>query len=237
MPLTVRAETENACQLAAVANSTIGHEIFLISEFDDMSNKTLSNSIFALKNRRVAGANSAMKLPISALVLSCLLSCGEAVDPAKQLNRGRALLGSGDIATAVIELKNAVQGAPNNSEARLALGKAYLASSNFEAALKEFKRARSFGMASDDLNRNITRALISSGEMGEAATELALNIDESNSDWMTLQGLLDFNVGRYDEAKTGFERALELDPGNVEASRAAIRVASSSVIPRRHGAS
>ena len=160
-----------------------------------------------------------------AFSLACLLSCGEAVDPEELLIKSRALLESGDIATALIELKNAVQAAPQNPDARLSLGKAYLKSGNAEAAVKEFKRARSLGMVTDELNRSMTRGLIETGDVGEAATELALNIDESNSEWITLQGLVDFNAGRFVEAKAGFERALELDPSNVDASRAAIRVA------------
>ncbi len=165
------------------------------------------------------------RLWIFIISLVCLLSCGEAVDPEEMLSKGRALLESGDVATALIELKNAVQAAPQNPEARLTLGKAYLKASNAEAALKEFKRARTLGLSSDELSRGITRGLIESGNVGEAATELALNIDESNSEWMTLQGLVDFNAGRFAEAKVGFERALELDPTNVDASRAAVRTA------------
>ena len=190
-----------------------------------MSNKKLDDIEHDNDCRQVWCRAHARKTWCTTIFLLCLVACGEAVDPAELLNKGRALLDSGDIASALIELKNAVQGAPDNAEARFALGRAYLQSANAEAALKELKRARSLGMVSDELNRSITRALINSGDMGEAATELALNIDESDSEWIALQGLLDFNVGRYEEAQAGFERSLELDPNNVDANRGAIRVA------------
>lgn len=158
-------------------------------------------------------------------MVCCLVACGQATDPAESLEKGRDLFAQGDLASALIELKNAVQGAPENAAARFALGRAQLAGADAEAALKEFRRARRLGMVSDELNRAITRALLDSGNMDEAATELALNGKESNADWMTLQGLLDLAVGRFEEARAGFERAIEMDPGNVDARRAVVRAA------------
>ncbi len=157
--------------------------------------------------------------------LCCLAACGHRMDPAESLEKGRALLESGDLATAVIELKNAVQGAPDNPEARFVLGQAYLAGADADAALKELKRARRLGMIADELNRAITKTLIINGNVDVAATELALNSDDSSAEWISLQALLDLAVGRFEEARAGFERAIEMDPGNVDARRAVVRAA------------
>lgn len=41
----------------------------------------------------------------------------------------------------------------------------------------------------------------------------------------TLQGLFDLAVGRFEEAKNGFKRAIELESDNVEARRSAMSAA------------
>ena len=162
---------------------------------------------------------------IFAAAISGLAACGQAMDPAESLAKGQALFDQGDLASALIELKNAVQGAPEDAVARFALARAHLKISNSGAALKEFKRARSLGMVSDDLNQGITRALIASGNMDEAATELAISGTDSSAQWNTLQGLLDLAVGRFEEARAVLAQAIELEPDNVEARRAMVRAA------------
>ncbi len=179
-------------------------------------------------NVRSAGELAPMqvsKVGVIVLILSFLMACGDTIDPSESLNKGLAMVESGDMAGAVIELKNAVQGAPDNAEARFALGKASLGVGDAEGALKELKRARSLGLASDELNLSITRALIDSGNMSEAAVELALSSNGSSAAWMTLQGLLDMAVGRFEEARNEFNRVIELQPNNVEARRGAVSAA------------
>jgi putative PEP-CTERM system TPR-repeat lipoprotein len=166
-----------------------------------------------------------LALAAVAVIAIIAVAFSDARDPAEALAHGKELLRSGDVASAVIELKNAVQEAPEDADARATLGLAYLQIRNAPAALKELRRARSLGRQSDELNQAITRALILSGEMDEAATELALNSDDSNPQWLTLQGLLDLAVGRFEEARTGLERALEIEPNNIEARRAAVSAA------------
>lgn len=181
----------------------------------------------------VAGADrptaKSLRVSLRALaavvVITTIAACSDTLDPAEALARGKELLRSGDISSAVIELKNAVQGAPDDADARAALGRAYLEIRDGPAALKEFRRARSLGQQSDELNQDVVKALILSGEMDEAATELALYSDEGNARWLTLQGLLDLAVGRFEEARSALERALEIEPNNIEARRAAVSAA------------
>lgn len=167
-----------------------------------------------------------LRATMAALALLALLAgCSDSRDPAEALARGKELLRSGDVASAVIELKNAVQGAPDDAHARETLGRAYLQIRDAPAALKELRRARALGGQSDELNQAIAKALIFAGEMDDAATELALNSDDKNPQWLTLQGLLDLAVGRFEEARSGLERALEIEPNNIEARRAAVSAA------------
>lgn len=173
-----------------------------------------------------SATSSSLRATLVGVVLLVLLAgCSDSRDPADALARGKELLRSGDVASAVIELKNAVQGAPDDADARETLGRAYLQVRDAPAALKELRRARSLGGQSDDLNQAIAKALIIAGEMDDAATELALNSDEKNPQWLTLQGLLDLAVGRFEEARSVLERALEMEPNNIEARRAAVSAA------------
>lgn len=176
-----------------------------------------------VENSATSGSLRATLVGVVLLVL--LAGCSDSRDPADALARGKELLRSGDVASAVIELKNAVQGAPDDADARETLGRAYLQVRDAPAALKELRRARSLGGQSDDLNQAIAKALIIAGEMDDAATELALNSDEKNPQWLTLQGLLDLAVGRFEEARSVLERALEMEPNNIEARRAAVSAA------------
>ncbi|MFP6782405.1 MAG: tetratricopeptide repeat protein [Gammaproteobacteria bacterium] len=132
---------------------------------------------------------------------------------------------SGEYSRALIELKNAVQAAPENARARFLLGQAYLEAGNADGALKELTRARSNGMSDDALNVAIVKAMIRSGKTGEAATELAINFVESNATWLSLHGILDLAGGRYEEAHNALEQAVKLDPENLQKRIAGIRAA------------
>ncbi len=191
----------------------------------DMRDIDRKSEVFEDRHPEEAPVLGAGKYWAFAALLACLAACGGGDDPAESLEKGRALLEAGDLAAAVIELKNAVQGAPDNPETRFVLGKAYLEVSDAAAGLKELKRARALGMASDELNRAITKALITNGSVDVAATELALNGNDSNAEWIGLQALLDLAVGRFEEARAGFERAIEMDPSNLDARRAVVRAA------------
>ena len=96
---------------------------------------------------------------------------------------------------------------------------------NADGALKELTRARSNGMSDDALNVAIVKAMIRSGKTGEAATELAINFVESNATWLSLQGILDLAVGRYEAAHNALEQAVKLYPENLETRIAGIRAA------------
>ena len=80
-------------------------------------------------------------------------------------------------------------------------------------------------MSDDALNVAIVKAMIRSGKTGEAATELAINFVESNATWLSLQGILDLAVGRYEAAHNALEQAVKLYPENLETRIAGIRAA------------
>lgn len=80
--------------------------------------------------------------------------------PEDHIEAAQSYLDRGDRQAAVIELKNALQLAPDNAEARYQLGKLYLAGQDYASAEKELTRARDGGHRADDLPTLIASALI-----------------------------------------------------------------------------
>ena len=145
-----------------------------------------------------------------------LISCGVSKTAEDYLADADAFEQAGDIAAAILEVKNAVQLEPDNREARLKLGQLQLAGGNFASALKELEKSRNYGGANDELNRAITRALIMLGEHEQAATELALHGDFKNFEWRNLQATLDLRVGRFEDARDTFAELLAASPEDAE---------------------
>ena len=81
-------------------------------------------------------------------------------DPADYLEAARSQIARGDRQAAIIELKNALQLAPEDAALRYELGKLYVASQDYAAAEKELTRARDGGHRADDLPALLARALI-----------------------------------------------------------------------------
>lgn len=81
---------------------------------------------------------------IASLVLGSLLACSPK-DSDDYLSAAREALAQGDTQAAVLQLKNAVQVAPQNAEARFELGKLYLEQRQYQDAEKELNRAMEYG--------------------------------------------------------------------------------------------
>lgn len=80
--------------------------------------------------------------------------------PEDHLRAAREHLDRGQSEAAIIELKNALQLAPDRAEVRYSLGKLYLARQDFAAAEKELRRAREGGHRAEDLPILLARTLI-----------------------------------------------------------------------------
>ena len=80
--------------------------------------------------------------------------------PADYVDVAQSHIDRGDRQAAIIELKNALQMAPENAQVRYELGKLYLADQDYASAEKELKRARDGGLRTDDLPTLLARALI-----------------------------------------------------------------------------
>lgn len=162
------------------------------------------------------------KSAIASSLLIILVGCGGSKTAEEHLADAKTLQQSGNWAGAILEYKNAVQLAPDDSESRVGLGFAHLELGDFESGLKELKRARSLGSTDVATTVAITRALILLGENDEAATELALHGDFEQYDWRYLQAMLDLRVGRYEDSQKAFAMLVEEKPSDRQAQRGLI---------------
>lgn len=100
-----------------------------------------------------------------------LMSCGSE-DANSLMEMAKAAQTSGDLSTAAIQLKSAIQADEKNSEARLLLGKLYLARGEFASAEKELSRARGLGQKPETINPLFAQALLGMREYQRVIDEL-----------------------------------------------------------------
>lgn len=121
------------------------------------------------------GALLALALSVTACDREAHLSAAE------HLERGRAAQAKGDFRSAAIELKNGVQKAPDNAEARLALAEVYLAQEMGADAEKELRRARELGVGDEALKPLLGRALLLQAKPAEVLDEIQVSAATSNA--------------------------------------------------------
>lgn len=81
-----------------------------------------------------------------------------AVDDPRHLENAKQFLADGDLKSAQIELKNALQQDPEDSAARIYLGQLYLKGGNYLAAEKELTRAKELGGEDNALLPSLSQA-------------------------------------------------------------------------------
>ena len=147
-----------------------------------------------------------------------LPACDAGPSVAEHVSRARAFAASHDLNASVIELKNALQKEPENAEARLLLGKTYLDLGDGAGAEKELARAGRLGAVDTDLPVALARALLMERKYQEALDQLAkIPVDAPSATILVLQGEAYLGLGRRDDARAAFNRALDAAPGSPEA--------------------
>ena len=111
---------------------------------------------------------SALAIAIS----SALIGCGDK-SPEQHIETAQQYIQLKDDAAAVIELKSAIQQAPDNAQARVLLGRIYLKIGEGVAADKELTRALKNGAKLTDIAVDLARAAYLSG----VSPSVSLNVD------------------------------------------------------------
>lgn len=144
------------------------------------------------------------------LVLSAMLTgCGKKdISDAEHVQRAKQYQVDGDIRSALIELKNALQKNANNSEARLLLAELYVFVGNGTAAGKEIKRAQGLGVNNDYVENLHAKALLIQRHYAEAISVLD-KISHKDAGVYVLLGNAYFGLKDLDAARTSYAKAAD----------------------------
>ena len=158
---------------------------------------------------------------IAALLMACSGS-----DPAKLVASAKAYMAKGELRPAVIELKSAIQQAPDSAEARFLLGKALLATEEPAGAAVELRKALELKHPRDLVLPELAKAMLDQGlnkEVIAQFSEKTLDSKEALARLRTTVGLAHARSGAGDAATATFKEALEALPGHVPALNGSAR--------------
>ena len=165
----------------------------------------------------------------SLLAAALLTACGgESPDSLVQSARGH--VAKREFATAIIELKNALEKDVNRGDARLLLGEALLESGNPVAAEVELKKALDQKMSTDDVAPLLLRSYIAQGQGKRAVDEapafrMRLQSPAAQAEVNTIVAAAQAARGQREEAARLVSQALQAKPDHVPAMLLSARMA------------
>jgi putative PEP-CTERM system TPR-repeat lipoprotein len=173
-------------------------------------------------------------LPLRALLLAaticCLILTTLTVGCKKQsveelISDARHYQMQGEHKSAIIQLKNVLQQAPEHGDARYLLGTIYVETGDGQSAEKELRKALELNQEAARVRPYLARALLLRGEYQQVVDELA-KVDVPSAELLSLRGQAELALGRADEAKESFNHALRLEPELADALLGQARIAS-----------
>lgn len=167
------------------------------------------------------------------LTATLLSSCDNSANltPEEYISRAKAYQNKNEMNAAIIELKNALQKAPDNIQARWLLGKAYVEINNGTAGEEELQRSLKLGLTPLDAAIPLTQARLLQGKFKEAIDHLADYPDVSNlskdeqAQLLTLQGNAHFGLNDLGKAEKSYSSALAIKADESKAMLGEARVA------------
>jgi putative PEP-CTERM system TPR-repeat lipoprotein len=174
--------------------------------------------------------NAVVKFGVVAGLSVLVASCG-GDSSESQVKSARDYLAKGDYSAAVIQLRNALQKAPNNVEARYLLGTALIERRDPAGAVKELRMAVQLGYPADQALPALARALINDGDAKELVTEFGdttLGSPDAQAAFKTTIGNAWLSLGKTKEAEAAFTAALaaKADFADALLGRATLRAGS-----------
>lgn len=148
------------------------------------------------------------------LLLSGLPACNKLQSAESMISEARQYQTKGDDASAVIQLKSALQKSPDNADARFLLGTIYNKMGDSASAEKELRRALRLGYAADMVIPELAKSLLAQEHLQDAIDETSkLDSKLLTPEILTLRGNAYLGLGKGDQAQASFEQALKLSPG------------------------
>jgi putative PEP-CTERM system TPR-repeat lipoprotein len=116
-------------------------------------------------------SNGVLMSAMCAMVLVGATGCGPN-SPDELVESAKTHIAKQDHKSAIVELKSAIQKSPEDAEARLLLGRAYLETGDYASADKELTKARELGAPSDQLAPLQARLLLVMGANARLIEEI-----------------------------------------------------------------
>lgn len=165
---------------------------------------------------------------LGAVLLGALAAGCSDESAEKFVSSARNYIEKKEYASAVIELKSALQKAPQNGEARYLMGEALLKSGDFARAEIELRKARDLNFSSELVYPALARALIGQGEIKKALSELEgrqfSGVSAAEVD--SLRGDAYLSLGEPEKAKQSYSAALQGKPDDVHPRLGLARIAA-----------
>ena len=160
-----------------------------------------------------------------------LSACGTD-NPHSMIASAKRFLEVHDNRSAIIQLKNALQQAPDNAEARYLLGLVLLETGDPVSAQKELRKAKELNFSPDLVVVRLARAMLDNGESEQLIKEFAttrLAIPDSIADLAATIGFAYLNLGKPADAGKSFAEALASIPLHDQARLGTARLKAASM--------
>lgn len=162
-----------------------------------------------------------------ALLMAGLSACGKSESTATLMAEAKQYQQKGDLKSALIQLKNAVEKSPEDGEARMQLAMLELDMGDAVSADKELRKARSLGIAADRVLPLLGKADMLQGKAKELLDDISAEQAARSAPLLTLRGDALLVTGKGDDAKTAYEQALAVNPNAGDALLGLARLAAS----------
>ena len=142
-------------------------------------------------------------------------------DSSQYLQEAKKYLADGEIKSAVIQLKNALQEDPANIDARLMLGQLYLRLGDGASAEKELKRAIKLRAGKERWQLALGQAYLLQRKYDELLSDIEPDptlSGEAQAAVLTLRGQALLGKRQLEQAQEAFEQVLAIKPGHQEAA-------------------
>lgn len=152
-------------------------------------------------------------LAVTLLLAGGFTACSKTQTVDTFVNEAKQYQAKGDNKTAIIQLKNALQKAPDNADARFLLGSLYIRIGDVKSAEKELRRALSLNMEPAKVLPELGTVLLAQGQFQQVLDETNAIAGENKSAVIsTLRGNAYLSLGKKQASKEAFEQALKNQP-------------------------
>ena len=153
----------------------------------------------------------AMLAAVAVLIGAGTTACSKGENTQALISEARQYQQKGDNKAAIIQLKNALQKNPDDAEARYLLGMIYQETGDPVSAEKELRKALALGMGRDKVLPGLGKALLMQGQYQKVLDETGQTAAKgpASAEILGLRGDAYLALGKHQDAKPSFERALQ----------------------------